>query len=168
MNTIDRMKTIHNLMPRTDGYRHYPSTTVAKIKEIITLIKNEPNKKQQLAYFGKLMDKVVDFMNTLSFASYNDNKKTMDGARGHDRKEVLGMLRALKKLHFDIDYRPGRMSIINQYVKEFGGTVQTKEQMQEAKRERMRAATEKLKAGEKTPRKKKKSILGILRQGNQK
>lgn len=168
MNTIDRQREISKLMPRTDGYRHYPSNTVENIKQIITLIKNEPNKKQQLAYFGKLMDKVVDFMSTLSFASYNDNKKTMDGARGHDRKEVLGMLRALKKLHFDINYRPGRMQIINQYVKELGGTVKTKEEMQQEKAQKMQAAAEKLKAGEKMPRKKKKSILGLLRQGKQK
>lgn len=156
MNMQERMEAIRTLMPRTDGYRHYPSNTAENIKKIIVLIKNEPNKKQQFAYFGKLMDKTLDFLQTLSFATYNDGKKGMDGSRGHNRTEVLGMLRALKRLHFDIDYRPGRMSIINQYVKQFGGTVQTKEQMQEKKNEKLRAAAEKLATGAKMSRKQKK------------
>ena len=168
MNTIERRNSIEKLMPRPDGYQHYPHNAVANIKEIIALIKNEPSKKQQFEYFKKLMLKVTDFMGTLAFETWNNHKKVTSGASGHNRTEVLGMLRALKKLHFDIDYTPGCMRKINTWIGDMGGTVQTRAQMQEKKNERLRAAAEKLKAGEKMPRKKKKSILGMLRQGNQK
>ena len=156
MDAMTRRDTIQKLMPRSDGYRHYPNNTATNIKEIITLIKNEPNKKQQFVYFDKLMTKVTDFMSTMSFAAWNNGRKVVSGDRGHDRTEVLGMLRALKKLHFDIDYKPGRMRSINTWINDMGGTVMTKAQMQEKKNEKLLAAAEKLITGSKMPRKQKK------------
>ena len=165
MNTIERRDKIKTLLPRTEGYGKYPKQTVANCNEIIKLIRNEPNRRLQHAYFKALADTL--FMKSPSFFL-----GTMTGAHSkmleQQTPEIRSMLRNLKKLHFDIDYKPGCMLKINALIRSYGGTIVTKQQMREQKREKFAKAAEKVLAGEKMPRKKKKSILGMLRQGNQK
>ena len=155
-----RREAIRNLMPRVDihGYNGYSMNDVAKLKDIIKLVKQEPDKKLQFEYFNAVMKKVDYFMQC--FGNNPKKKSSTEFA------EVLKLLRMLKQLHFDIDYKPGCMLHINAYVRSVGGTVKTKEEMREEKAARMQTAVEKLQAGD-MPRKKKKAMLKLFGRGNE-
>ena len=158
MNTL---KTVTELMPRTDiwGYNGYSMDAVDKFKQIIKLIKNEPNKQIRFECFAKLMKKVESFRSNFAAPSHDDrSSESYKARRAKETKEVLAMLRSLKKLHFDINYTPGCMITINSWIRSLGGTVMTKEQMQANKTAKLVEASNKIEAGEKVPRKKKKEI----------
>ena len=159
MNTSERKKRIYYLLPREIGYRRYSRNTVANCVEIITLIKNEPNKQMQFEYFKALIDKL--FMQSPSFflGVTTDSHTQM---LKEQTQEIRSMLRKLKRLHFDIGYTPGCMSKINALIKYYGGTSMTVEQMRQKRKESFTEAVNRVKTGQKMPRKTKKRIKRIL------
>lgn len=161
MNASDREKKIHNLLPRENGYRKYDKETVKNCKEIIKLIKDEPNKQLQLKYFKELIDRL--FMQSPGFL-IGVMSKHHEEMLNEQKKEICSMLRELKRLHFNIDYTPGCMKKINAMIVNFGGTVMSVEQMRQQKREKFERAIESLRNGGKMPRKQKKIVTRYLKQ----
>lgn len=155
MNTLERRDKIKSLLPRTVSYGVYPEKTIENCNEIIKLISNEPNKKLQHTYFKALADAL--FMKSPSFF-YGTKVEHHEKMLKQQTPEIRSMLRKLKRLHFDIDYKPGCMLKINALIRAYGGTIMTKEQMREQKKEKFARAAEKVLNSEKMPRKKKKEL----------
>ena len=159
MNTKDRQQRIRELMPREYQYGIYSKDTVKNCKEIIRLVRNEPDKKLQFAYFGALADKL--FLKSPGFFVGTMTERHLDMLKSQS-KEICSMLRMMKKLHFDINYTPACIMTINALIRHYGGTVQTKAELSAQKQEKLRKAKEKLEAKEKLPRKKKKMLISLF------
>ena len=80
--------------------------------------------------------------------------------------DALKVLRMVKDMHIEFGHRPSHITIINSFIREFGGHTMTREEKAEQRTAKFARAASALKAGEKLPRKLKKEVTKKLAQNS--
>lgn len=147
------------LLP-SDGFCElYPE----KFKQMMKIIHNEPDKNLKHIYFTLVLDKL--FSN--GWGWYGRLGQSLSGLRemksasqlpAKRREAGLQVLRIVKDMHIELKYSPSHIMLINEYIREFGGKLQSREEKSKQAVTKFKSAVTALKAGEKLPRKLKKQI----------
>lgn len=140
-------------------------------KEMMKIIHNEQDKKLQHIYFTEVTDKLFAsgwgwYMRLSESLSARSHRKHAEQLPEKVRTDGLKVLRMVKDMHAELKYRPNYMLIINQFIREFGGTVQSREERVKQAQTKFINATIALKAGKKLPRKLKKEVTKKLAQNS--
>lgn len=140
-------------------------------KEMMKIIHNEQDTNMKHTYFTYVLDKL--FAN--GWGWYMRLGQSLSAMRRYayayqlpekTQTDALKVLRMVKDMHIELNYRPSRVTLINSFIREFGGRTLThaeKETQKNAKFARAKAA---LAAGEKLPRKLKKEVTKKMTQNS--
>lgn len=138
-------------------------------KEMMKIIHNEQDKNLQHIYFTDVIDKLFAsgwgwYMRLGESLSARSHREYAGQLPEKVRTDGLKVLRMVKDMHAELKYRPNYMLIINQFIREFGSTTQSREERVKPAQEKFIKATIALKAGAKLPRKTKKDVKKRLYQ----
>jgi hypothetical protein len=111
------------------------------------------------------MKVVSDFMGNFIFETlphdiYYDERKRK---KEKQKPEVRVMLRMLKRLHFNLDYKPSQVHNINHWVRQCGGTILTQDDLRKQKREKFLKQRQDLESGAEMPRSEKRKLKKKIR-----
>jgi len=133
-------------------------------KEMMNIIHKEQDPKIKHYYFSQ----VLDCLFASGWGWYMRLGQSLSGMRSianaadlpqTKRKAGLTVLRMVKDMHIELKYRPSYITTINSFIREFGGTLLSKEQKIEQRSAKFQSASASLQAGKKVPRKLKKAII---------
>jgi len=136
----------------------------ADFKEMMNIIHKEQDPKIKHYYFSQILGRLfaggwgwymrlgqsLAGMRPINNAANLPQKKQEDG---------LAVLRMVKAMHIELKYKPSYITLINGFIREFGGNLMSKEQKIQQRSAKFQRASASLQAGEKVPRKLKKAII---------
>lgn len=133
-------------------------------KEMMNIIHKEQDPKIKHFYFSQVLDRLfaggwgwyMRLGQSLSAMHTIDNAAKLPQGK---RDDGLAVLRMVKAMHIELKYKPSYITLINGFIREFGGTVLSKEQKLQQRSAKMQRATALVQAGEKVPRKLKKAVI---------
>ncbi len=136
----------------------------ADFEEMMNIIHKEQDPKIKHYYFSQVLDRLfagawgwyMRLGQSLSSMRPIDNAAKLPQKK---REDGLTVLRTVKNMHIELKYKPSYITLINDFIREFGGTVLSKEQKIQQRSAKMQRATALVQAGEKVPRKLKKAII---------
>lgn len=141
-------------------------------KEMLKIIHNEPDKNLKNYYFSEILDRMFAngwgwYMRLGESLSTMPRYKYASELPEAKRADALKVLRMVKDMHIELHYKPNYMVMINKFIQEFGGTLLSREEKAKQRAAQFIRAKTALDAGQKVPRKLKKTVLTRMAQ-NQK
>jgi len=136
----------------------------ADFKEMMNIIHKEQDPKIKHYYFSQVLDQLfaggwgwyMRLGQSLASIPTVDNAANLPQKK---RDDGLAVLRMVKSMHIELKYKPSYIALINGFIREFGGNLMSKEQKIQQRSAKFQRASATLQAGEKVPRKLKKTII---------